>query len=492
MLTRRRWFPTALSPILVSRAGAQITPDLVRLRPEIEPLVRLIESTPRDKAPQVLAEQLRAGVSYRQFLAALFLAGVRNINPRPPGFALHCVFIIHAAHLLSLEAAPRDRLLPLFFAFDDFKKSQERDSKATTGDYTMGPLAGPLPFPEKAAADFQAAMEAWDQPRAERAIAVLARTRSLPAIFEILWPYAARDYRNIGHKPIYAANALRTLQTIGEEHAEPVLRSLTLSLLDFGKDRKVDGYVFEDQCFLPNQRRVAETHGQLPAAVWEPRSTRDTVRALVKLLREAPVSDGCADVAARLAKSQATAADVWAAVHLSAAEVRMRAPQSRVIQGIHALTSANGLHHAFNAAADLRTRHLLLLQAAGWMLQFRGQLEAAKDPPRAFSLIDLEAATAAADPLALVPKDLDAAAAAVLTTATDRTARLALQRELTALTVAKANEVHYLKYQVAVRENLALAAPEWQPQLLATAVWYTKSREDAESAVVRAARELVL
>jgi len=132
-----------------------------------------------------------------------------------------------------------------------------------------------------------------------------------------------------------------------------------------------------------------------------------------------------------------------------------------------------------------------VLQAAGWMLQFRGQFDAFKDAPRTFSLIDLEPATAAADPLALVPKDLDAAAAAVLTTAADRNARLALQRELTALTVAKANEVHYLKYQVAVRENLTLAAPEWHPQLLAAAVWYTKTREDADSAIVRAARGLL-
>jgi hypothetical protein len=32
------------------------------------------------------------------------LAGIRNINPRPPGFALHCVFVIHSAHIISLEA----------------------------------------------------------------------------------------------------------------------------------------------------------------------------------------------------------------------------------------------------------------------------------------------------------------------------------------------------------------------------------------------------
>jgi hypothetical protein len=38
--------------------------------------------------------QLRSGVSYRQLLAALFLAGIRNVNPRPPGFAMHCVHFV--------------------------------------------------------------------------------------------------------------------------------------------------------------------------------------------------------------------------------------------------------------------------------------------------------------------------------------------------------------------------------------------------------------
>src|SRR5881396_2669836 len=92
------------APLLLGRADAQVTPD-------IEPLVALIERTPREKCAALAVEQLRRGVSYRQLLGALFLAGIRNINPRPPGFALHCVFIIHSAHVISLEAPPESRLL---------------------------------------------------------------------------------------------------------------------------------------------------------------------------------------------------------------------------------------------------------------------------------------------------------------------------------------------------------------------------------------------
>ena len=41
-------------------------------------------------------------------------------------------------------------------------------------------------------------------------------------VYELFWRYGARDFRDIGHKAIYAANSYRTLQTIGWRHAEPV------------------------------------------------------------------------------------------------------------------------------------------------------------------------------------------------------------------------------------------------------------------------------
>jgi hypothetical protein len=189
------------SGLFVSRADAQVTPDLLRFRPDVEPLVTLIEQTPREKCADVVADQLRRGTSYRQIMAALFLAGIRNVNPRPPGFALHSVFVIHSAHLLSLEAPPNARLFTLFYALDHFKAAQERDAaNQTGGDYTMRQIGGRLPSPDRAAAEFLAAMDAWDSERAERAVVSLARYQSPAAVTSLLWSLGARDYRNIGHK----------------------------------------------------------------------------------------------------------------------------------------------------------------------------------------------------------------------------------------------------------------------------------------------------
>jgi hypothetical protein len=43
----------------------------------------------------VLALQLRRGLTYRELLASLLMAGVRNIEPRPVGFKFHVVLVIN-------------------------------------------------------------------------------------------------------------------------------------------------------------------------------------------------------------------------------------------------------------------------------------------------------------------------------------------------------------------------------------------------------------
>src|SRR4051812_4301420 len=63
---------------------------LVRLDPDVEPLVRLLEDTPRDRLLEEVAARIKRGAAYRDVLAALLLAGVRNVRPRPSvGFKFH-------------------------------------------------------------------------------------------------------------------------------------------------------------------------------------------------------------------------------------------------------------------------------------------------------------------------------------------------------------------------------------------------------------------
>jgi hypothetical protein len=491
MLTRRdligRVSGVLASPLLLSRADAEVTPDVLKFSGEIEPLVALIERTPRDKCAEMAVEQLRSGVSYRQFLAALFLAGVRNVNPRPPGFALHCVFVVHSAHLISLEAPPDARLLPLFFVLDDFKASQDRDARAPVGDYTMRELRGALPSPDRAAADLTAAMEAWDPEGAERAIVSLARSRTGGEVFGMLWRYGARDYRNIGHKAIFTANACRTLHAVGWQYAEPVLRSLVLAQLDFKRDQKLNGYALADQCYEGNLKR-AKSMPRWESGAADPQATRSIVAAI----RQASPGEACADVAARLAKGQATPASVWDAVHLAGAELRVRARKGAALASIHSVTSTNALHYAWLTASDPADRALLLLQAVGWMGQFRTASSARPDDLREFPIFDLAPAAESA-PLTEIYAGIsakpDEAASRVMRLATDPQARRAYLSGAIRLSAAKANEVHYYKYLAALIEDLPLVSPAWQPHLLAATAYYVKGSTDPDPAPMKQAKE---
>ncbi len=486
------------SPLLLTRAQAQAKPDLVQFSPEIEPLVRLIEAIERERSAVWLAAELQRGTPYRQLLAAVFLAGIRNVNARPPGFALHCVFLAHAAHQLSLEAPADTRVLPLFYVLDDFKAAQSRDAGQKTGDYSMRILpGGAMPAPKAARTELAAAMEAWDPERAERAAAALARFSSPTEAFESLWRYGARDYRNIGHKAIFVANACRTLQTIGWQHAEPVLRSVVLGLLDFGREQKMNGFALNDQCFAGNEKRVRDGFGRLPGE-WTAAATGTAeTRALLKTMRTASVNEACAETAARLAKGNLRAGAVWEAVHLSAAELRMRASGANTFTGVHAVTAANGLHVAYLSAADPRLRYLLLLQGVGWMGQFRQFAEAKPELMRSLAIDELEPARPSYankfqpldDIMAAIPARPADAAAMILALEPDLELRSRYLSGLMRNSITKADEVHFYKYLVSLLETLPLVSPTWQPHLLAATAYYAKGTGDPEPAWAQRTRE---
>jgi len=216
----------------VSAAEAQLDPKVVRLGGEIEPVVRLLEETPRDKLLEEVAARIRRGLTYRELLAALLLAGVRNVQPRPSvGHKFHAVLVVNSAHVASICSTGSDRWLPIFWALDHFKSSQARDVQE--GNWTMAPVEeAAVPRALKAPRAFTRAMESWDEGAAAAAAAGLARTAGANEVFEMLFRFGARDFRSIGHKAIFVSNSWRTLQCIGWQHAEPVLRSLAYALLN--------------------------------------------------------------------------------------------------------------------------------------------------------------------------------------------------------------------------------------------------------------------
>src|SRR4029078_742988 len=167
-----------------------------------------------------MGERVKKGLAYREALAGLLLAGVRNIQPRPSvGFKFHAVLVVNSAHIARLASPDSDRCLPIFWALDEFKDAQARDVKE--GNWTMAPVdESAVPSSDKAQDAFVKAMDRWDESAADAAVAGLARTAKPHDVFALLMRYGTRDFRDIGHKAIYVANSWRTLDHIGWQHAE--------------------------------------------------------------------------------------------------------------------------------------------------------------------------------------------------------------------------------------------------------------------------------
>ena len=144
------------------------------------------------------------------------------------GFKFHAVLVVHSAHLVALASPEADRWLPIFWALDQF--SGRRQPRRATGLDDAGSRSEGAALDHAGGRAFTAAMDEWDEPRADAAAAALARGLAPGEVFELFARYAARDFRSIGHKAIYVADAWRTLErSAGTQRAG--LRSLAYALL---------------------------------------------------------------------------------------------------------------------------------------------------------------------------------------------------------------------------------------------------------------------
>jgi hypothetical protein len=479
-------FLSRLGP--VSAAEAKLAPSTVRLEPEIEPLVRLIEKTPRDRLLEDVGDRIRKGLSYRELLAALLLAGVKNVEPRPSvGFKFHCVLVVNSAHLASLASPAEHRWLPIFWALDYYKSAEAQDVKER-GDWTMSAVdEKAVPPAHKVREAFTKAMDDWDEQATDAAVAGLARSAGANEIYELFFRYGMRDFRSIGHKAIYVANSRRTLQCIGWQHAEPVLRSLAYALLSHEGDnpaKRDDGAdrPYRSNLELAKKIRPTWQEGKLDKA-----ATTD----LLQTLRTASSEESCGKVV-ELLNGGASPQSIWDALHVVAGELLMRQPG---IVALHAVTSTNALHYAYQESADDETRRLLLLQNAAFVTMFRDSMKGrggVKDVT-----VDQLAPTMEGDkPIEQIFADLGKnpmlAARKVLgylkQSSGDSSAANDLMNLARVLVFLKGNDAHDYKFSSAVLEDYYHVSPNWRDLYLASNVFKLRSSQDRDNALVERTR----
>jgi hypothetical protein len=473
-------FLNTLQP--VSAADAKLDPELVRLDSGIEPLVRLLEETPRNRVIEEVAARVKNGLSYRELLAALLLAGVRNVQPRPSvGFKFHAVLVVNSAHLASLSGPDNERWLPIFWAVDYFKSSQAQTQKES--GWRMKPVdESKRPTASKARAAFTKAMDNWDEGAADAAVAALARTAPMNELFDLFARYGCRDFRDIGHKAIFVANAFRALQCIGWRHAEPVLRSLAYALMHHEGDNpaKRDGD--------PDRpgRRNAELAKRLGGDWLGGKPSADATRDLLAALRDGSDADVPEKIVKMLNEGVAPRS-VWDGLFLGAGELLMRQPG---IVGLHTLTSMNALRYAFDTTRDDSTRRLLMLQGASFLPLFRGAMHSrgkvgdakidhlhAPDQQKEYDVADI---------FAEVSKNRPAAARMAFGYLKSHPAggrKLIDAGRL--LIFLKGTDSHDYKFSSAVMEDYAHVSPAWRNPYLAASLFHLRGSGGADAPVVK-------
>ncbi len=473
----------------VSAAEAALDPRVVRLEPEIEPLVRLLEETSRDRLLEEVAARIKHGLCYRDLVAALLLAGVRNVQPRPSvGHKFHAVLVVNSAHLASLASPDTDRWLPIFWALDYFKDSQARD--VSEGNWTMAPVdESAVPPARRAKAEFTTAMDRWDEAAADTAIAGLARSAGTNEVYETFFRYGMRDFRSIGHKAIYVANSLRTLQCIGWQHAEPVLRSLAYALLNHsGEDNPAEHDYAADRSWRHNQNRAAKIKEGWTGGASSAAAAAD----LLGTLRRGTGDEAC-DQVVELSNRGVGPQSIWDALFDAAGELLLRQPG---IVSLHAVTTTNALHFAFQASGDDQTRRLLMLQNAAFLPEFRAAMggRGKVREARIDQLEPLAASASSAGPSAIEEIFADASrdrmtaarkALAYLQAGHDPALLIDAARRLVFL---KGDDPHDYKFSSAVLEDYYHASPQWRDRYLASSLLLLPGSADRDNNLVKRTR----
>ncbi len=471
----------------VSAAEAQLDPKTVQFSSDIEPTVRLLEETPRDKLIEEVAARIKQGrLSYRELLAALMLAGVRNVEPYPSvGFKFHAVLVVNSAHLASLASPDELRWLPILWAVDQFKSAQAADARER--NWTMAQVdEAAVPPAHKARQAFAEAMDRWDAPASDAAVAGLARTAGANELFEVFARYGARDFRSIGHKAIFVANSWRTLSAVGWQYAEPVLRSLAYAL----QNREGDGPPDSDAPADRPWKRNAALAGTIRNEWQEGHVDDVATRELLTALRTTNDEETPRLVVEMLNRGVAPQS-IWDGLHVGAGELLARQPG---IVALHAVTSSNALRFAYEASASDDTRRMLLLQNASFVPLFRAAMTRGKDRLADLQLdklepLPLESPTGSVDEIfADIGSDRVQAARKTLTFARANPNPQQFMDTARTLVFFKGRDSHDYKFSSAVLEDFYHVSPNWRDKLLAASVFQLRGTKAADSAVAERTR----
>ncbi len=404
----------------------------------------LIESAPQ-RVFDVCTNLLRTHSS-DTVLAAILSADVRVIA-HDSGGDLHAALAIHASQELSQTLPKELRLVPIYHAANALKFRQSRQINSAL----IGQAKSPTKVSSQAArARFDAAMVAWDTEAADRAIVDLFENMPTPEAAEHIMRWGARETGEIGHAAIWFALGIRSLDALGWQFAQPVLRSMARDMVRDQSSGLAESYV-QHRKELSAVTRMALRDQGIDAGV---------TRELVAEVRRGDI-DSASRMVLNLIKTRAPVQSVWDGYALAGCEHLLRMGAGFAL---HRFDGMNALHHLYSRADDPLTKATTLVQTAAFMASF--QL-----PQKGIDILDLETTDVeqADDVFDSIDEGPKQTAASVLCWFAQGGKQETLERRARELTVLKAHRVdeHNYKFPVAVIEEAQRASNQWKPYVFA-------------------------
>jgi hypothetical protein len=343
-----------------------------------------------------------------------------------------------------------------------------------------------------------------DKAEAERAALALARDHGARDVMRRLLEFAPRNVGdNLGHPAIALANGWRTMEAMGWQHAEVVLRYATSYIAGYKGDRT----------YAANLERVERTLPGLPIDWAGATGEKSATVALYRLLRTGKPAESCDFICAELLSGKARAGAMWDAICLTAAESVFRHKIGGGALGaqVHAVTTANALRYGFDAAGDSRLKLINLLQAAGVVADFHVRRVAKEGNLRDLSLLDLKASAGKPggtmhDVFGLLPfkardhfepksgerEASDQACKLAFDLLDNETGQATFMRTARSFVCVKASmDPHDIKFPAAVFEDTFLASPEWRPYLLASSLHALHGSRSNDTVVLARLKEIL-
>ena len=183
---------------------------------------------------------------------------------------------------------------------------------------------------------------------------------------------------------------------------------------------------------------------------------------------------------------------IWDALHVAAGELLMRQP---AIVALHAVTTTNALHFAYQESGDDETRRLLLLQNAAFLAMFRDAMQN-RGKIKDVTIDELSQAepddTPVDEILGNLGKDPMQAAKSLLGNLKQSSADASGARDFIdaarVLVFLKGNDAHDYKFSSAVLEDYYHVSPEWRDVYLASNVFKLRSSADRDNSLVQRTR----